>query len=419
MSLLPLDAARKLPKPGKFSDPVMFSPDRIDFLRNAIATNTLPPKLKTKWTGIVAMPDTWTVKGAYNPWNIPENYSDDSATNQEMLANVHADTMAAAKYAFRYVVNGDPADAARVVAIVNQFSAIQTFMTNAGSTLNWFDAWPVLIQAMIMIKGSAAATTTVVNNFKAVLARALNTLEPIAYTRDNNWAAWGLAMEFAAAIYLGNRARFDRAVDRWYYIFDDTIISNFLVTNGGPANGQRKNNVAHREITRMGGGHGNGAYGLLYTAFHLDGMTVAAEWARIGGVWLYDHVAPDGSSLKGLWEEVAYMKRYGAPNLSTDYLKVQWYNTSNKETDPSYKYWYAGYYTNRVGAGFYICQELWPLTTAYELMNGFNRVAIAPGFYPPTPEGAAGGWTSGYGIVQDYYGMYGADLAYWGRPLAG
>lgn len=419
MTLMIRDTARKYPQPGKLTAPVMYSPARIDFLRQAIANNTLPPKLKTKWNNILALPSTWVVKGAYNPWDIPENYSEESESNQEMLANVHGDTMAACGYAFRYLVNGDAADASRVVSIVNQYSAITEFKTNAGSTLNFFDAWPLLIQAMLMIDGSAAVTTTVKNNFKAVLARGINSLEEISWTRNNNWAAWGLSFEFAYAVYIGSRMRFDRAVNRWYELFDDTVVSNYLVTNGGPANGQRKNNVAHREIYRMGGGYGNGAYGLLYSSFHLDGMSVAAEWARIGGVWLYDHVSPDGSSLKGFWEEIAYQKRYGAPALSADFLSVQWYNTSNKETDPNYAYYWQGYYTNRVGAGFYIFQEIWPLQTAYELMNGFQTVGYPPNSYPPNPAGAAPANSNGYGILQDYYGMYGADLAYWGRAVAG
>lgn len=411
--------ARKLPDTAKFTNSVIFSKERIDFLRTSIDNGSLPNKLKTKWNGIAAMPSEYTVTSAFDPWNIPENYGSDGESNREMMEAFHTDTQAACKYAFRYLVNGDPADAQRVVDIVSAFSSIQTFATNAGSLLNWYDGWALLVQAMLMIKGSAASTVTVNNAFKACLNRALAVLEPIAYTRTNNWASWGLSMEFVLALYLQDRSRFDKAIRRWYELFDYSVVSNFLVENGGPANGQRKNNVPWQEIYRMGNLQGNGAYGLLYSAFHLDGMTIAAEYARIGGHWLFDHVSRDGSSLKGLWEEISYQKRNAGPSLSKNYLNVQWYNTSNLEA-PTHDYYYSGYYTNRVGGGFYILQELWPQTAASELMNGgFSTLYVAPGEYPPVPGGSQAVVSNGYGILQDYYGMYGADLAYWGRDLYG
>lgn len=416
---LPPSAIRKLPNADKFYAPVVYSSERIDFLREAIANDTLPPKLKAKWNTIMALPSSWTVTGAFNPWFIPENYSEESESNQERLAKFRGDTQAACGYAFRYLVYGDEADAELAMSIVDKFSDITVFETNAGSTLNWFDGWGLLIQVVLMLKDSPAATTTLVNRFKAVVSLALATLEPIAYTRENNWASWGLSMEFCAALLLQDRPRFDKAILRWYSLFDASVVSNYRVQNGGPAQGQRKDNVPYLEIYRMGGGSGNGAYGLLYSAFHLDGLTLAAEWARIGGVWLYDHVAPDGSSLKGFWEAISYQKRYGAATFSIKYLETQWYNTSNLDP-PSSSYYYSGYYTNRVGGSFYILQELWPLQTAYDLMNGgFTTDALPAGMNPNYPTGRPSTVSNGVGILEDYYGMYGADLAYWGRPLYG
>jgi hypothetical protein len=226
-------------------------------------------------------------------------------------------------------------------------------------------------------------------------------------------------MEMIAGVFLQSRARFDRACYRWRELMDITVVSHYLVANGGPANGTYKDNVAHQEIYRMGGGYGNGAYGLLYSAFHLDGMAIAAEYARLNGEWLFDHVTPDGSSLEGFWTEVAYMKRYGAPSLSSSYLNVQWFNTSNTEA-PSHDYYYSGYYTNRVGASFYILQELWPRTTALEIMHGgFMTVPVAPGAYPPDPDGSVSTLHSGVPILQDYYGVYAADILYSDTPLWG
>lgn len=421
MTFLPPTRVRTLPNPAKFGSGVLFDKPRIDILREKIASDTLRPRVKTKWDQILALPDTPVIQGVIDPWEIPENYSDQSEVNQLLLSRVHADTMAAVGYAFRYMVNGAESDAVRAVAYIEAYSSIQTFATNSGSTLNWFDKWPLLIQAAMMVRGSAAYTPQVDTAFRATLTEAITTLEPIAYTRDNNWAAWGLTMEFAYALIANNRTRFDLAVQRWRDLFNDTVVSGYKVNNGGPAQGQTKNNVARREIYRMGSGYGNGAYGLLYSAFHLDGLVIAAEWARAGGEWLYDHTTADGSTLRGFWENIAHEKRFGAPALGGHpaYLSVQWYNTSNL-SDPSSDYYFSGYYTNRVGGSFYILQELWPLQDAAELMHGgFTTVGFPAGVYPPVPDGDTPKLSTGYPILQDYYGMYGADLLYSDRPLYG
>ncbi len=72
-----------------------------------------------------------------------------------------------------------------------------------------------------------------------------------------------------------------------------------------------------------------------------------------------------------------------------------------------------------MGASFYILNQLWPNQDATELMTGFNTIAIPPGLYPTYPDGVDAGYTSGYGIAQDYYGMYAADVLYSGLPLYG
>lgn len=419
MTFITQDKIRTISDPIKFVRGEVFSDLRIDMLREAIDGDTLKPHVQTKVETVMALPDVWIVQGAFNPWNIPENYGDDGDANQAMLLKFHADTKACAGYAYRYKLTGNEDDALRVVNILKEYAKITTFYNNAGSTLNWFDGWGLLIQAAIMVQESPNYTSQVDTSFKATITKALTVLEPIAYTRPNNWAAWGLAMEFAAALYLGDKPRFDRAVVRWRELFNLSVVSNYYVNNGGPAQGQYKNNVAWQEIYRMGGGYGNGAYGLLYSAFHLDGLTLAAEYARIGGEWLYDHISPDGSSFKGFWEEISYMKRFGAPSLSADYLQVQWFNTSNLAT-PGTSYYYSGYYTNRVGGGYYILQELWPNQNAYETMHGgFMTVPVAPGAYPPIPAGQPSWLYQGVPIAQDYYGMYGCDLAYSDKPMYG
>lgn len=419
MALQSLARARTLPMPYKFSDGVLYDNARIEVLRGLVTQGSLTNHLRAKWDLIAALPDEYEVKGAFDPWVIPDNYSGESGTNLAMLAKLHSDTMTAAGYALRYLVLGDGDDAVRSARIIEAYSNISSFGTNNGSTLNWFDKVPILIQAAMMIESSGALSSTVSANFKQTLIRAFGALERIAYTRTNNWGAWALTMEFAASIFLQDRARFDSAVSRWRSLFDGSVVSGFLVQNPGPANGALKNNVPYSEIYRMGSAQGNGAYGLLYSAFHLDGLTIAAEYARLGGVWLFDHVAPDGSSLKGYWHEIARQKRFSAPEFTPDYLTVQWYNTSN-QTPEGQPYRYTGYYTNRIGGGFHIANALWPDPHATDLIDGgFWTVPVPAGTFPPMPAGQAPYLNQGYPILQDYFGMYACDLLYYGRPLWG
>lgn len=383
--------ARTLSMPYKFGSGVIVHPARVQWLRDAVANDTLTPRMKTKWNTVMSRPASHTLSGPIDPWSIPENYSDDSEANHTILAQIRADTQPAVDYAWRYLVFGDETDAQQVVKILNAYSTIQTFDTNPGSTLNWYDGWALLIQAALMISKSSAYTSTVSANFKAATLRALNTLEPIAYTRTNNWAAWGLVTEILSASLFKDRDRFDRAVVRWRQLFDNSVKSGIMLQ------GEIRNNIPIAEIYRMGPSQGNGAYGLLYSNFHLAGMTIAAEYARLNGEWLFDHVSPDGSSLKGYYEQCVYWTR----NPTFDVL---WFNTSDEE-DPSHHYYRTGAYTNRILAYVDILGALWPNEDADSLMEGTRVVS---GVTQPS-----------YDITQDYYGFRGAELAYRHRPLYG
>lgn len=411
---------REMADRSKLDRGVLFEEPRLDILRAKVAGDTFRPKNRDKWNKVMALPESWPILRKASVWYFPENYGD-GGDPEALLEEFRGDLTAAAGYAYRYAVLGDEAAAAQAVKILSEYSRTPSFETNAGSTLRWFEGWPIFTQVALMVESSKAYTTRVDAAYKAVLNLAMSTLEPIAYTRPNNWATWGLVSEFSYALLANDRPRFDKAVQRWRDLFNDSVVSNFLVNNGGPAQGQLKNNVAHREVYRMGGTTGNGAYGLLYSSFHLDGLVMAAEWARAGGEWLYNHKSPDGSSLKGLWENMAHDKRWGTPAFSGHpaYLSVQWYNTSNTAT-PGSTYYYSGYYTNRVGASFYVLQELWPRQDALDLMHGgFAYPGYPAGVYPPNPGGMAPGISNGYAIVQDYYGLYGMDLLCTDVPLYG
>lgn len=416
MTILHPEDARRLSLRDKYG--TLHTETRWASLADKIAGGSLAPRVQAKWAEVLSAPSSWTVQGAFDPWEIPENYGAGEDVG-EMMEKIRADVQMCAKYAFRYKILGDSADAARAAAIIQAYANISTFATNGGSTLRWYESWGLLVQAAMIIRDDDAYTPALDSTFKATLVRAMSTFERIAYTRPNNWAAWGLVMEIAVGGFTEDRDRFTKGLRQWGRLFDETVVSGFRVTNGGPAHGQLRDNVAKEEIYRQGSSHGNGSYGLLYTAFHLNGLTIAAEYARLNGEWLFDHVSPDGSSFRGFWEEVAFLKRHSGPTLDADFLKAQWFNTSNKST-PGSSYYFSGYYTNRVEASFYILNALWPNEDAEQLLyGGFYTRDVPMGVYPTFPNGATAGTSAGYPIQQDYYGMWGADLLYSGRPLYG
>lgn len=386
MTLLLAEQARTRSMPAKFGGPVVH-PERVKWLRNAVAAGTLTPRMQAKWNTVMSRPAVHTISRPAAVWNIPENYGSTDDSNQVLLAQFRADSEPAVDYAWRYLVFGNESDAEQVVKILNEYAQTPSFETNPGSTLNFFEGWALLIQAALMIRGSAALTPTVMTNFKAVIALAQATLEPIAYTRPNNWAAWGLAFEMVASMLFTDRPRMLRACGRWRQLFDSSIKSGIILQ------GEVRYNIPILEIYRMGAGQGNGAYGLLYSNFHLSGMAVAAEYARINGEWLFDHVSPDGSNLQGWFLQQVYWTRNPT-------FEVLWFNTSDEPQYEGTTYYRSGAYTNRIGQYVDILGALWPNAMADSLME-YN------------------GERPSYNIAADFDGFRGAELAYRHRPLYG
>lgn len=386
MTFLRAEQARVLSQPASFGGPLIH-PARVSWLRDGITAATLTPRMQAKWNTVMARPAEHTISRPAAVWNIPENYGSVDDANKVLLAQFRADAEPAVDYAWRYLVHGNESDASQVVKILREYARTPGFETNAGSQLNWFDGWPLLIQAALMIRGSGAYTTAVRDDLRAVFQLAFDTLDPIAYTRSNNWAAWGLAMEMVASMFFEDRPRMIRACTRWRQLFDLSIRS------GIELQGEVRHNIPIHEIYRMGATQGNGAYGLLYSNFHLAGMAVAAEYARINGEWLFDHVSPDGSSLRGWFDQQVYWTR----NPTFDVL---WFNTSDEPQYEGTKYYRSGAYTNRIQPYVDILGALWPSEIADSLMESTTA-------------------RPSYNIAQDHYGFRGTDLAYRHRPLYG
>jgi hypothetical protein len=194
-------------------------------------------------------------------------------------------------------------------------------------------------------------------------------------------------MEMVGSMFLEDRPRMIRACTRWRQLFDLSIKS------GIELQGQIRNNIAINEIYREGASQGNGAFGLLYSNFHLAGMAVAAEYARINGEWLFDHTSPDGSTLRGWYEQQLVWTR-------TPTFAVLWFNTSDEPQYEGTKYYRSGAYTNRIVAYVDILGALWPSDVANSLMEATTSKAS-------------------YDLTQDHYGFRGVELAYRHRPLFG
>jgi hypothetical protein len=392
MSLYTAERARTLPAPGKFGGGTFVSDERLGYLRERIISGTLTGRQQTKWEIVRSRQPGYVPMGPVDPWYIPNNYGaspEELAERAEKLERFHTDSETAVDLALRYrlALDGEedhPEDfAAGVARILEAWSTLEEVELSDGSQLNWNEGWGPFIQAALMISDSDAYTATVESNFKAVTEMLLHELSTAYSPYNNNWSSWGLATEIAASGFLGDRARFNGAIFRWRQQFNDSVVSGFVVDNGGVAQGETKDNVQHLEVYRQGNSQGDGSSGLLYCNHDLNGKVMAAEWARVNGVWLYDHEAADGSTLRGVYENVTYWDRYRGTAESPN-REVLWFNTS----EPA-----SGFYFDLRGF-FYILNALWPREDA--------------------------AWAIGSrDITDDHEGIRGADLLYWDLPLYG
>lgn len=367
MSLISVLDARVLRQPEKLRvGSVFLTAGRLATLRTRLGAfdsagmvSTDDPRINYEWNvRIMGRPLTYMPVGPISPWHIDEHYGSDGSSNAEQLNIVNADFEAAVDFAYRYRVTGNLQAGAASVRILSAWARISSFDTNAGSVLNWNDKWPLMIQAALLVKKHPAYTPAIHAALQDVTRRGLDI--NTATTHNNNWAAWGCCYLFAAGIFLNDPALFERGLMRWRTLIDSTVV----------------NNIPIEEVYRQGAGQGNGSYGLWYSNFFLDGLTVAAEWARFGGAWLYDYVGADGSTFKQLALNVRYWTRN--PTLFP-------YNTSGNPSE-----------TVRIMAHDDILHALWPDADSQWLLDTFTT-----------------------GSVRDNFGIRQAVLTYRDRPLYG
>lgn len=365
MSFVNALQARTLAQPAKLGSDVFFTAGRLATLTDVLGTfdangriNTSDARVNFEWNSrVMGTSADYQPQGPLDPWHIASHYTDDEQNSQQ-LAIVDSDSNAAVDLALRWRVTGDTAALQGVIRILNAWSNIQQFESTNDSALVWANRWPKFIQAAMMIRDSNAYSNSLNNRLKQTTLRGLE-ISP-AYNRSNNWAGWGLVNEFASAMFLKDQARFTKAVKRWRSLFDSSIV----------------NNVPIEEVYRQLGTQGNGQTGLWYSNFSLDSFTIAAEWARYGGEWLYDYQSPDGSTFKGFYENVRHWTRY--PEQFP-------YNTSGSPSS-----------TSRIMAHDDILHALWPHPESQWLLDRFTN-----------------------GNARDTFGMRQWVLCYRYRPLYG
>jgi hypothetical protein len=393
MPFIRASEAGKLSRPSKFGTTRPFlSDDRIaellDMKAEDDAQSNFQFRMKQKWDSMMAASST-VINGPPNPWSVPANYIDPEGA-VSLMTPVNDDITRMVDLAFRWCILGDATAAQGAAAFLNAYSNL-TFLSAYpdradGSRLGWSGRWPCFIQAAMMISDSEHYTEALHGRLQTVTDNGLilstGTLANMAY---HNWSGWGLVHDFAVATFLNDRSRFNTAIQRWCSAVDQQLKP--LTGVRGTKAGVLIQNVPYKEVFRQQNQQGDGSYGLYYSMFALNGLTVAAEWARIGGEYLYDYVCPTGQSLYGFWQTVAsWMADPG------DYP----FDTSSDGVPTE---------ISRLQGFVDILHSIWP-----EVLDGLDpSTNAATPFLPDVMRTKT--------TTQDYYGFRGGILGYRDRRL--
>ncbi len=368
MSFMTAETARVNSDHSLFGSTPFWTKGRFSTLMEMLAplnpdgtSNIGIPRIQVEWNRVANANPAYTILGPIQPFFIPGTYDDPDA--QGVALNiVDSDFNNAVDLAMRWKAFNDIAAANKAVAIIVAWSTINSWTLNGTATtpLVWSDRVPKLIQAAMMLKGFGGYTTLIENNFKAMIQLSITNKVSTTWNYNNNVGVWGVCFDIASASLLNNRSEFDRAIVNWRRLFDENITDN----------------IPLGEVYREDGSQGNGKTGLWYSNFLVYAFTMAAEWARFNGEWLYDYTSPDGSTFRGLVEQVRYWTRYPY-NFP--------YNSSGTPST-----------TVRTLPSDEVTHALWPNEDSEWLLNNFPN-----------------------GGDRDSIGSRGSVLAYRNRPLYG
>lgn len=301
MSFATILDARKVSQPELFGTTPFWNPGRLATLKELLGplsptgeTSNGIPRVIVEWRRVLRASSMHIPAGPINPFIIPSTYGDPEG-EKAALKIVDTDMDAAPDLALRWLVMGDTAAAYGAVRIIQAWTNITEWQPGVGATsmLVWSDRIPKLIQAAMMLENFDGFTTAMNDAFKDTIQRSINAGYRASLFYTNNVGMWGTVFDIAAGVYLKDRALFMNGIRRWRSLFDDNI----------------ENNVPIHEVYRQENSQGDGSYGLWYSNFTVYALTIAAEWARYGGEWLYDYKGKDGSTFRGLVELVRYWTR--------------------------------------------------------------------------------------------------------------
>lgn len=295
-ALVSPEYARTIPDPSKFGELPFWNNGRLETLRELLgplgpnrASNSTDVKLKYEWQRVVDTSNTYTPKGPLTPFYIPHS-GDDPAGTAAATEVIDSDSNVAMDLALRWMLFKEDADALAVVRILKAWSASSswTIDSRAATALVWSNRMAKMIQASLMIKSFSGYTQSDQQSFKSMISRSIAAGASASLVWTNNVGAWGVVFDFASSVLLDDRTSFKSAIAKWVELFDYGV----------------KKDIPELEVTREAGSNGPGSNGLWYSNFLLCALIFGAEWARYSGEWLYDYVAPDGSSLKGLAKKI-------------------------------------------------------------------------------------------------------------------
>lgn len=308
-----------------------------------------------KWNNIILNKNlAYQPLGPLVPFTIPQGYSDDPEARSEAEFTIKNDVRYIADFATAYAVTQDESYAENAARLIDAytltpFDIVEPTPNGVPSHHVWCEHWLMAIQAVMLINESVHWTVEREEAFVSLINRTADSVVSASssFRHTHNIFAWFVCYWIAAGGYAKNARVFGHGVFHFKDMLNNAIQSNFLVRNRGIADGERKDNIPMWEIYRQGGGQGNGSYGLLYSNAAMNPIMCAVEYARLHGVNLLNHETPDGSTIRGLYENVlGWNYDPSVPNL--------WFNTSAQQGNPQRYYW------REIRAFDELAYRLWP-----------------------------------------------------------
>lgn len=187
----------------------------------------------------------------------------------ELSYRFRGDAHAAYRLALGYAVTSDKRLAEAAKSLILRWQAIETFDPRDDTPLVWANQFPEFCWAAEILRRTSPVWKHDDEAVFADLVRRGLPLDPSH--RTNNWGSWGVVLRMTSAAYLGDRAGFASAADRWRELFD----LQFDEHGWQPAEIRRQNDVGNR--------------GICYSHFNMHPLTLGAQMASLNGIDLFSH----------------------------------------------------------------------------------------------------------------------------------